>query len=120
MPLAGRYHGLSLAKRYRVRGRVLHVMSFVTAVDPDPLVRLSALLAHMASWKSVILLLGVLVIGLVSRLLAEWQRRKTLVAIVKHARGGSVIEQGRGHGGPAMRIEIGAIPNDQDTPGGGR
>jgi hypothetical protein len=33
-------------------------------------------------------LLGVLVIGLVGRLLAEWQRRKTLVVMVKHARAG--------------------------------
>jgi hypothetical protein len=103
-------------------------MNLITAVDPDLPVRLSSALAHAVSWKSVILLLGVLVIGLVGRLLAEWQRRSTLVALVRHARGGTVIEQKRGRGGPAMRIEIGSDSdgandsnnsNDQSTPGGG-
>jgi hypothetical protein len=47
-------------------------------VDPGLAVRLSAVLSHAASWKAVILLLGVLVIGWVGRLLAEWQRVEDL------------------------------------------
>jgi hypothetical protein len=98
-------------------------MNLITAVDPDLPVRLSAVLAHAASWKTVILLLGVLVIGLVGRLLAEWQRRRTLVAVIQHAPGGTVIVQSRGRGGPAMRIEIGSGSNDpgnQGTSGDGQ
>ena len=92
-------------------------MNLITAVDPAPLARLSAVLAHAASWKTVILLLGVLVIGLVGRLLAEWQRRKTLVAVIQQAPAGSRIVQNRGRGGPAMRIEIGTDSNDANGPG---
>lgn len=98
-------------------------MNLVTAVDLDLPVRLSAALAHAASWKTVILLLGVLVLGLAGRLLAEWQRRKTLVAVIQQAPGGTVIVQQRGRGGPAMRIEIGPgsnDPNRQSAPGGGQ
>jgi hypothetical protein len=98
-------------------------MNFITVVDPDFPVRLSAALAHARSWKSVTLFLGVLVVGLVGRLLAEWQRRKTLVAVIQHAPDGTVIVQKRGCGGPAMRIEIGPAPNnssDQSAPGGDR
>jgi hypothetical protein len=43
----------------------------------------------------------------VFRLLAEWQRRLTLVALVQHAPGGTVIVQERGRGGPAMRVQVG-------------
>ena len=103
--------------------RVTSVMNLITAVDPDLPVRFSSALAHASSWKSVIVLLGVLVIGLIGRLLAEWQRRKTLVAVIKDARDGTVIVQNRGHGGPALRIEIGTGRNDsgdESTPGGGQ
>jgi hypothetical protein len=62
----------------------------------------------------------VLVIGLVGRLLAEWQRRKTLVAVIQHAPGGTVIVQNRGRGGPATRIEIGLSSKDPGAPEGGQ
>ena len=97
-------------------------MNLITAVDPDLPIRLSAVLAHAASWQTVILLVGVLVIGSAGRLLAEWQRRKTLVAVIKEASAGTVIEQKRGRGGPAVRIEIGPAPNESNepnAPGGG-
>ena len=95
-------------------------MNLITAVDPGLAVRLSAVLAHAASWKSVILVLAALAIGLVGRLLAESQRRKTLVAVIKEAKDGTVIEQQRGRGGPAMRIEIGPGPNKPSAPDGGQ
>jgi hypothetical protein len=103
-------------------GRVANVMNLITAVDPAMSARLSAALAHAASWELAVLFLGGLVIGLAGCLLTEWQRRKTLVAVIQHARAGTVITQERGRGGPAMRIEIGAGSmgsNDQSTQGGG-
>jgi len=54
-------------------------------------------------------------------LLAEWQRRKTMVAVIQHAPAGTRIVQNQGCGGPAMRIEIGTDSNDangQSTPDG--
>jgi hypothetical protein len=94
-------------------------MNLITTVDPGLAIRLSAVLAHAASWKTVTLILGVLVIGWVGRLLTEWQRRKTLVAVIKDAKDGTVIEQQRGRSGPAMRIEIGTGSNKKSAPGGG-
>jgi hypothetical protein len=82
-------------------------MNLITTVDPNLLVRWSAVYAHVTSWKAAILFLGGLVIGVVGRLLAEWQRRKTLVDVIQRAPSGTVIVQGRGRGGPAMRIEVG-------------
>ena len=98
-------------------------MNLIATVDPNLLVRWSAVYAHVTSWKSAILFLGVLVLGLVGRQLAEWQRRKTLIAMVQQAPGGTVIMQQRGRGGPAVRIEIGSGSNDPDrqrAPGGSR
>lgn len=98
-------------------------MNLIATVDPNLLAGWSAVYAHVTSWKSAILFLGVLVLGLVGRLLAEWQRRKTLVAMVQQAPGGTVIVQQRGRGGPAVRIEVGSGSNASDqqrTPGGSR
>jgi hypothetical protein len=95
-------------------------MNFTTVPGTDVLVWLSAALAHAASWRSVILVLAALVIWSFAGLLAEWQRRKTLVALLKHARGGTVIVQDRGRGGPAIRIEVGSESKDQITSYGGR
>jgi len=95
-------------------------MKLITVADPGLPGWLAAALAHAVSWRSAIFVVAVLVIGSVARLLAEWQRRKTLVAMIKHAPRGTVIEQERGRGGPAMRIEIGSDLSNQSTPGGGR
>lgn len=95
-------------------------MKFSTLANLDLLVCLPAAPAHAVSWRSAIFALVVLVVGLVSRLFAEWQRRKTLVSVINYARGGTVIVQERGRGGPAMRIEIGSDPKDQITSRGGR
>jgi DNA-directed RNA polymerase specialized sigma24 family protein len=45
--------------------------------------------------------------------LAEWQRRATLIALVRHAPGGTVVVQERGRGGPAMQVHVGA-PSETD------
>lgn len=45
--------------------------------------------------------------------LAEWQRRATLIALVRHAPGGTVVVQERGRGGPALQVHVGA-PSETD------
>jgi hypothetical protein len=47
---------------------------------------------------------------LIYRLLAEWQRRTTLVELARLAPGGTVIVQGRGAGGPPVWIQVGWEP----------
>jgi len=64
-------------------------------------------------------LVAVLVIGLLGRLLSEWQRRRTLVELVTKAPAGTVITQQRGRGGPAMKIEIGPDSKHDVSSGGG-
>ncbi|MEV5972273.1 hypothetical protein [Streptomyces sp. NPDC051921] len=49
---------------------------------------------------------GVLV--LIGVVLGEWQRRRTLLAILRQAPPGSVVEQEPGIGGPGMRIRVGS------------
>lgn len=49
----------------------------------------------------------------VAAFLAEWQRRATLLALVRDAPGGTVVVQERGRGGPAMHVHVGA-PSDTD------
>ena len=58
--------------------------------------RLTATLAHAASWAAVGSILGLVVIAGVIRLLTEWQRRLTIVAIVERAPKGTVVVQGCG------------------------
>jgi hypothetical protein len=58
----------------------------------------------MFSWPVAV---TVLVLMLVYRAVAEWQRRTTLVALVERAPGGTVIVQEKGLGGPAMWVQIG-------------
>lgn len=64
-------------------------------------------LACASAPRSAMLALIVLTTASITCLLAEWQRRKTLVAVIEGARPGTVVVQDRGFGGPAMRIEIG-------------
>ncbi|MEI5101793.1 hypothetical protein RB200_28875 [Streptomyces sp. PmtG] len=53
--------------------------------------------------------LGALV--LIGVVVGEWQRRRTLLAVLQLAPPGSVVEQERGLGGPGMRIRVGgAVP----------
>ena len=58
----------------------------------------STVAPHTVSWTTVG---AVLVLMGVFRLLAEWQRRTTLVALMSHAPGGTVVIQQRGLGGPS-------------------
>jgi RNA polymerase sigma factor (sigma-70 family) len=50
-----------------------------------------------------------------SAFLAEWQRRATLVALVRDAPAGTVVVQERGRGGPAMLVHVGDGPESEGT-----
>jgi hypothetical protein len=66
--------------------------------------------SHTVSWAAVGAVLAPLVLTGVFRLLAEWQRRTTLVALMSHAPGGTMVIQQRGLGGPPMWIWVGDGP----------
>jgi len=65
---------------------------------------------HTVSWTTVGTALAPLALIGMFRLLAEWQRRTTLVALMNHAPGGTVVIQQRGRGGPSMWIWVGDGP----------
>jgi hypothetical protein len=73
----------------------------------DAFERLTITLAHAVSWAAMGAILGLMVIAGVIRLLAEWQRRLTLVAIMQHAPAGTLLVQRRGLGGPELRLLVG-------------
>jgi hypothetical protein len=70
----------------------------------------STVAPHGVSWTTVGAVLVPLVLMGVFRLLAEWQRRTTLVALMRHAPGGTVVIQQRGLGGPPMWVWVGNGP----------
>lgn len=61
-------------------------------------------LAH----ASPLVLVAVGALALAHMVAAEWQRRRTLVAVLRNAPKGSVVEQDGGAGGPFMRVRIGS------------
>ena len=95
-------------------------MELVTSPDLGLPVWVYTTLGHMVSWKVGLLILAVLALSALTRLLDEWQRRRTLVALIKHAPRGSVIVQGRGRNGPAMWVTVGSGPKKQITSRGGQ
>lgn len=59
--------------------------------------------AGVMSWSTVVVAIAVLIY----RLLAEWQRRRTLLALLREAPTGTLIFQGKGVGGAEMCIVVG-------------
>lgn len=55
------------------------------------------------SWPTILVAMAVLLY----RLLAEWQRRRTLLALLREAPTGTLIFQGKGVGGAEMCIMVG-------------
>jgi hypothetical protein len=70
----------------------------------------AAVVPAAVSWTTVSAMLVPLVLMGVVGLLAEWQRRVTLVALMRHAPGGTVVIQHQGIGGPPMWIWVGDGP----------
>lgn len=67
----------------------------------------AAVAVHAVSWAAAWWILGLVAVAGAVRLLCEWQRRATLVAIVQEAPAGTVVVQERGLGGPAMWVQVG-------------
>ena len=55
-------------------------------------------------WVTSVVLGALMLIGAAA---GEWQRRRTLLAVLQQAPKGSVVEQDSGIGGPRMRIQVG-------------
>jgi hypothetical protein len=69
--------------------------------------KVATVLAHVVSWAAACWILGLVAVVGVIRLLCEWQRRTTLVAILQNAPAGTVVIQEGGLGGPAMWVQVG-------------
>jgi hypothetical protein len=67
----------------------------------------AGVLAHTVSWAAGCWILGLVALAGSVRLLCEWQRRTTLLAIVREAPAGTILVQERGLGGPAMWVQVG-------------
>ena len=66
------------------------------------------------SWPTVCAVLAPLLLAGAIRLLAEWQRRRTLAAVLRDAPAGSVVVQERGLGGPPMWVWVGTGPRPSE------
>jgi hypothetical protein len=96
-----------LTKRFMAPVRLTSVMKLTPGMHQYVAGWGAIALACAYSPRSAMLALVVAAAATSAWLLAEWQRRSTLVAIVERARPGTVVVQDSGLGGPAMRIEIG-------------
>lgn len=63
--------------------------------------------AYMTSRLPATLLLAGMLAVMVYRLLAERERRKTLVCLLERAPGGTIVVMKEGQGGPAMSLRVG-------------
>lgn len=63
---------------------------------------------HLISWQSAC---GILLLNGLLRILAEWARRRTLLAIVLRAPARTEVLQEAGWTGPAMRVIVGPGPD---------
>jgi hypothetical protein len=106
------------SKRFAGRRRVPYVKTS-TAIGWVLADRVGTVLTHTLSWSTACCAIGVMTLAGLFRLLSEWQRRLTLVAIIERARAGTVVVQERGPGGPAMWVQVGYGP-PQAGPGQGR
>jgi hypothetical protein len=58
-------------------------------------------------WPGVCAGVSVVFVALVYRLLAEWQRRKTLLATYLYAPAGTIVVQGHGPAGAPLWVRVG-------------
>jgi hypothetical protein len=70
-------------------------------------VRIAPVLVRAVSWPVAAALAVSVLAQLTFRLLAEKARRRTLIDVLDHAPGGSVVFQEAGPGGPTMWVWVG-------------
>lgn len=71
---------------------------------------LGPVLSEAKFWAPLCLLAA---LAAAAAFMAEWQRRATLIALVRHAPSGTVVVQERGRGGPAVQVHVGT-PSETD------
>jgi hypothetical protein len=69
--------------------------------------RMGAVASGVVSWRVALLVLAVLAVGVVLRLLTEWQRRKAFALLLTNAPVGPVIVQQDGPEGETMTVTWG-------------
>ena len=69
--------------------------------------RMGAVASGVVSWRVALLVLAIVAVGVVLRLLTEWQRRKTFALLLTNAPVGPVIVQQDGPEGETMTVTWG-------------
>ena len=69
--------------------------------------RMGAVASGVVSWRVALLVLAIVAVGVVLRLLTEWQRRKMFALLLTNAPVGPVIVQQDGPEGEAMTVTWG-------------
>ena len=64
--------------------------------------------AEVISWQAAAMALAALTISGVLRLLTEWQRRKTFLALMARASGNIMVEQQDTPRGQSMKVSLGS------------
>ncbi|MDX3109418.1 hypothetical protein ACIBO5_12750 [Nonomuraea angiospora] len=59
------------------------------------------------SWRAAMMLLAIVVLNGAFRIIIEWQRRRTFVALMAGALPGTVVVQQDGPEGQTMRVTLG-------------
>jgi hypothetical protein len=84
----------------------------------------SVVVPSIVSWQAGVAAIGLVAAAYVLRLLGEWQRRKTLMALMRDAREGTVVLQHEGDQGSSLSVWVGAgldqvpleDPHHEDVP----
>lgn len=82
----------------------------LTSPKHDTWAALTALAAGVLTWQPTVLMAGALTAWTVMRLLAEWQARRTLVALARTAPAGLVTIRRNASREPAVHLVWGADP----------
>ena len=71
--------------------------------------------ASVISWQAAAITLAALAISGVLRLLTEWQRRKTFLALIAGASEGIIVEQQDTSGGQSMKVSLDSSASRQSS-----
>ncbi|WP_436759241.1 hypothetical protein [Streptosporangium sp. V21-05] len=85
----------------------------LTSPQHDTWAALTALAAGALIWQSTVLMAGSLTAWAVMRLLAEWQARRTLVALARTAPAGLITIRRYASREPAVHLAWGADPDQR-------
>jgi hypothetical protein len=69
----------------------------------------------MISWQAAVMTLAALVVSGVLRLLTEWQRRQTFLALIVRAPEDTMMEQHDTPGGQSMKVSLGSSASRQPS-----